>query len=374
MEGPSLLGNDRDKEREKREKNYEISQIQRERESNKVYQPTPRNVEREKPKHFTSTERATFKTHMAQKHAQERERKNSVSSSTTPKFSDRNDEPDHMLDDLPSPMIPAPVLAPPSLKSPASACLTYNRVPWKLRVRKEVFRPNEQIGPPAALDLLFSQISQDVLGATSCLRISPKEKRAALNLLGGHGVTLDNMRGQVRAIVKRHLVDMARGWPLYFARLFVVSGSPQLPEIAILAVSHSGVFLARKEQDFVTVQKALSFADLTNATTLPRPAALQLTLRNGNRFALHAPRAQAIQSMIQSFLQEYRQVSYVLFIFYSSIIYDLYILFIFINLNKRMSKHLFNHVRRPNGINLNANEMHFLATNKCLCILTNCVI
>lgn len=337
VEGPPSSGSDRDryKEREKRDRIYELRQVERERESNKVYKPVPSKqesfdkekayeekklYEREKAhekeknyhhKSFTQAqERATFKTHMANR--LERERKTSASTFVT-QSTDKHDEVDK---DEWTPVIPAPAPVPPSLKSPASACLTYNRVPWKLRVRKEVFRPSEPIGPPAALDLLFVQIASDVFGITSTLRINPQDKRAALNLLGGHGVTADNMKGQIRAIVKRHLIDMARSWPLYFARLFVVSGSPQIPEVSILAVSHSGVFLARRDTEHITVIRSVPFAELSGAVTLPRPSALQLNLRNGNRMTLHAPRAQAIQMMVHTYCQEYRQVSSFIYSFY----------------------------------------------------------
>jgi myosin-15 len=180
-----------------------------------------------------------------------------------------------------------------------------------------VFRPNENIGPPAALDLLFAQVAGDIFGIASCLRISPQERRQALSLMASHGITAENLQGQIRTIVKRHLVDMARGWPLYFARLFAVSGSPQFPDISILAVSHNGLFLARKEQDYLAVVKTITFHDLQNAVTLPRPAALQLNLKNGNRYALHAIRAQAIQNMVQSFLHDFKMVSFLLFFYFT---------------------------------------------------------
>lgn len=275
-----------------------MSQIQRERESNLVYQPK---------KTSTPNEKVTFKTHMfSQKSIIERERK--LSASTVPSIKDKNEESEFYMDDFTSPSIPKPVLA-PMLKNPSS-CLTYNnRVGWKLKVKKEVFRPNEQIGPPVILDLLFAQIVTDVTGP--CLRLSIKEKRQAMSLLGSHGINLENIKGlAVRNIVKRQLVEMARTWPLYFSRLFVVNGSPQFPDVSILAIHQSGVFLGRKENEMLVVLKSIMFNDLQNAITLPRPQALQLNLRNGNRYALHASRAQAIQNMIQSFLQEFKLVSF----------------------------------------------------------------
>uniref|UniRef100_A0A6B2EBK9 Putative myosin class ii heavy chain n=1 Tax=Phlebotomus kandelakii TaxID=1109342 RepID=A0A6B2EBK9_9DIPT len=309
VEGPPSSGSDREREkdREKRERLYEMRQVERERESNKVYQPIPpKSIAPDKDRR-SGVERATFKTHMAQKSAQERERKGSASTLVSTN-TDKMDESEMVVDDWPMPAIPAPVPAPPSLKAPATACLTYNRVPWKLRVRKEVFRPAESVGPPAALDLFFAQIATDVFGRTASLRIAPADRRSALNLLDGHGVTLENMNGSVRAIVKRHLVDLARGWPFYFARLFTVSGSPQLPEVSILAVSHSGVYLARRNTEHLIVIRSVPFAELQGATTLPRPASLQLTLRNGSRVTVHAPRASAIQSMVQAFCQEHKMI------------------------------------------------------------------
>uniref|UniRef100_A0A182IQZ5 Myosin motor domain-containing protein n=1 Tax=Anopheles atroparvus TaxID=41427 RepID=A0A182IQZ5_ANOAO len=226
---------------------------------------------------------------------------------------DRNYELERMDDgsmaDPPAPVMPVQVN--PSLKAPAAACLTYNRVTWTLRVRKEVFRPSETVTAPAALDLLFNQITADVFGVTPCMRISPQEKRLAVNLLSSHGITANGhttaKQQHVRAIVKRHVLDMARGWPLYFARLFVMNGSPSIQEGTLLAVSHMGVYLAGKEPEFLSIQRAIPYDDIQSVTTLPRPLTLQVTLKTGARIVLHAAKANAIQMMVQSYLAEYRQ-------------------------------------------------------------------
>ncbi|XP_053952311.1 unconventional myosin-XV isoform X1 [Anastrepha ludens] len=342
VEGPSSSGSDREreKEREKRERIYEIRQVEREKESNKVYHPAPpkvitATVERvENPSTGAQMERkfsqptslsihkqtttstsmnststtapATFRTHMAQKYEKERKRKSSAS--TVLSQSTRRDEETDGGDEWPLPAIPAPVLAPPSIKSPATACFTYNRVPWRLRVRKEVFHPNESIGPPIALDLLFAQVVSDVFGITPCLRISPQEKSVALSMLNGHGVTVETVRSQnIRAIVKRHLIDMARSWPLYFARLFAVQGAPQYPDVSMMGISHNGLYLARRDAEYLIVVQSISLSEIQNAITLPRPASLQLNLRSGDHLALHAARAASIQAMITTFVQEYRK-------------------------------------------------------------------
>lgn len=218
VEGPPSTGDTREriKEREKRDRIYEMKQVERERESQKVYQPPQISNKlhmfdhREKEVAIKKSpqvhERATFKTHMAQR--MDRERKNSASTMVT-QSTDKPDI-DTDLENWPTTTpIPAPVPVLPALKSPAAACLTYNRVPWKLRVRKEVFHPSESIGSPAALDLLFAQVASDVFGLTSCLRITSQEKRNAINLLAGHSVTAESLKNQpIRAIVKRHLIDM----------------------------------------------------------------------------------------------------------------------------------------------------------------------
>lgn len=307
VEGPSSSTSDREnKEREKREKNYEMSQIQREKESNKVYQP-PQPKDRPKPvNNYHNNNKqsvATFKTHMVQRSVQEKERKTSATTISSIN-NGLYDEEDMIGHDPPAPVLPLPT----QLNNPASACLTYNKVTWKLHVRKEVFRPNESVNAPAALDLIFSQITSDVLGITPCLRITSQERRSAINLLSSHGITRDNLSMPVRAIVKRHLLDMVRGWPLYFSRMFALNSSPVIPSGTLLAVSHAAVYLSRKEQDVISVQKVILLSEIKDVTMLPRISTFQLTMSNGNRLVFHAPKAAAIQSMIQSFVAEYIQV------------------------------------------------------------------
>lgn len=106
--------------------------------------------------------------------------------------------------------------------------ITYNRVAWILRVRKEYFSPSEPLGPPAALHLIFCQIAADVYGITPCLRLTPNEKRAGINMLSGYGITAENFPDNQRANIKRSVIELARTWPLYFSRLFTVTGTAQV--------------------------------------------------------------------------------------------------------------------------------------------------
>lgn len=102
---------------------------------------------------------------------------------------------------------------------------TYNRVSWTLRIKKEVFAPNETLPSPLALHLVFCQIAYDVL-ATSSIRITKEERHNMLKMLDNYGVTLDNLQStQHKITIKKNIVDMAKQWPLYFARIFPVSVS-----------------------------------------------------------------------------------------------------------------------------------------------------
>lgn len=318
VEGHFSSESEREKEKDS-DKHYNKSHNERDSEHyNSNYQhmshsEKERTLERTKQKPSLSNmsqERATFKSHMVSKSLQERERKSSVVSAFASTSSIEKKEEtslDSNQDQFGPPVIPPPVLAPPSLKSPTAACLTYSKVPWKLRVRKEVFRPNEKL-EPNALDLLFSQITSDIFGSTPCIRISDKDRHAALQLLSNHGLNADNLKSHVRVLVKRNLLELAKEWPLYFARLFIVNGSPQLSEISVLAIGHKGVYLVKRESDNLSVIKAISYSDLQGAVTLPRPAALQLNFKNGDRLILHASRATSIQTMVHNFCMEFNQV------------------------------------------------------------------
>lgn len=62
----------------------------------------------------------------------------------------------------------------PLFPVPNAATFTYNRVPWKLTVRKEVFSPNEKLSNPLAVHLVFCQVVKDVLGG-GCIRITREQ-------------------------------------------------------------------------------------------------------------------------------------------------------------------------------------------------------
>lgn len=70
------------------------------------------------------------------------------------------------------------------LHPPASpAYFTYNRVSWKLNVRKEVFSPREQVSNPLVLHLVFCQVVKDTL-AKQTPRITKDERNEMLQVNG----------------------------------------------------------------------------------------------------------------------------------------------------------------------------------------------
>lgn len=107
----------------------------------------------------------------------------------------------------------------------STAYFTYNKVTWTLRVKKEVFAPNETLNSPLALHLVFCQVAYDVL-ATSSIRITKEDRQNMLKMLDNYGITLDNLQStQHKITIKKNVVDMAKQWPLYFARIFSASVS-----------------------------------------------------------------------------------------------------------------------------------------------------
>ncbi|KPJ12680.1 Myosin-XV [Papilio machaon] len=234
-------------------------------------------------------ERATFKTHMAQKERErkiEAERRQSVSTHAT-------DRTEHIERDVP---------APAALLPSDRAYLTYTRVPWKLRVRKEVFTPLETYSEPNILDLLYAQIISDISSNMASLRISASERRAGQAWLRAQGV--GGGGAPARAHTKRACVEMARGWPFYFARLF----SARLPpgESAVLAVTHAAVVIGVKGPSGLTVRRTLSLGGLR--ASAPAPGTLQLTPARDSPLTLHAPLAHHAHALIVEFALQYTQM------------------------------------------------------------------
>ena len=60
------------------------------------------------------------------------------------------DEDDYAaLEDIKTKLYPGP---------PSTTHYTYDRVPWTLKIRKEVFSPSETLNSPLAINLIFCQV------------------------------------------------------------------------------------------------------------------------------------------------------------------------------------------------------------------------
>ncbi|XP_030752101.1 unconventional myosin-XV isoform X2 [Sitophilus oryzae] len=283
-----------------------------------------RKYDKSKNQSKEPSERPTFRTHQLNKSALEREKKHSLASTAMTDKTDRHEvqEWPEFMRPIKTPPSKSPVNNQPSTedveepRSPTSpnrllplgtsAYVTYNRVSWLLRVRKEYFSPSEPLGPLNALHLIFCQIAADVYGVTPCIRLTANEKRAGVNMLSGYGVTAENFTSSHRANIKRNVIELARTWPLYFSRLFPVSGAAQLSEVQLIAVSHWGVHLVKRESTNLQVIKSFPLNEIS-ACTAPRPTTVSFDGPQG-KIALHTPRAQQLSEMVTRFCGEYRKI------------------------------------------------------------------
>ncbi|XP_039312298.1 unconventional myosin-XV [Solenopsis invicta] len=185
----------------------------------------------------------------------------------------------------------------------SNAHFTYNRVTWTLRVKKEVFAPNETLNSPLALHLVFCQVAYDVL-ATSSIRITKEDRQNMLKMLDNYGVTLDNLQStQHKITIKKNIVDMAKQWPLYFARIFPVSIGPQHPETQHVAVSHHGLrFIKRTLNGDLIILETLPLEDIVSVNSA-RSGVCVLQVASGVRLPLHTNRAPQLTEMIGRYIR-----------------------------------------------------------------------
>nr|KAG5714689.1 hypothetical protein BaRGS_000177 [Batillaria attramentaria] len=101
--------------------------------------------------------------------------------------------------------------------------LMYNKVPWTLFIRKEVFWPSERLENSTVLHLIYCQVVQDVY-SNACVRISKDQRVKMRSMLEGYGVNKNNfLTKELNLQVKKVIVDTAKEWPTYFCRLFPVA-------------------------------------------------------------------------------------------------------------------------------------------------------
>ena len=136
---------------------------------------------------------------------------------------------------------------------------SYNRVPWKLRIRKEVFSPSEQISDATTVHLIFCQIVADTFSPL-CIRISPNERKRLVSFMEKYEIDPKKVHSsQHKNTTKMNLISMAREMDTYFSRIYPVAAGDQDVDVQYLAVSHAGVKLIKREKslptDYLNVSK-----------------------------------------------------------------------------------------------------------------------
>ena len=129
---------------------------------------------------------------------------------------------------------------------------SYNRVPWKLRIRKELFSPSEQISDPNTVHLIFCQIVADTFSPL-CIRFTPTERKKMMGFMEKYEIDPKKVHSsQHKNTTKMTIISMARDMSTYFSRIYPVASSDQDVEVQYLAVSHTGVKLVKREKNLPT--------------------------------------------------------------------------------------------------------------------------
>ncbi|XP_065213017.1 unconventional myosin-XV isoform X2 [Planococcus citri] len=182
--------------------------------------------------------------------------------------------------------------------------ITYNRVPWKLNIRKEVFSPKETTSSPLVLHLIFCQIVNDVL-TKNMARITNNEKSEMLQLLEKYDITVNNMHSnQHKASTKRSVIEVAQHWLLYFARIFPVSCGYENPDVQLLAITQVGIRLVKVENNKLKVLHSILLEEIAEIIAGKGGASLEIFLISGECFSVYTPGCRLIYAMLNAFLRE----------------------------------------------------------------------
>lgn len=108
----------------------------------------------------------------------------------------------------------------------------------------------------------------------------------------------------------------------------------QLAEVQLIAVSHWGIHLVKKEAGNLRVVASISLGDIGSCTA-PRPSTVTIEGPQG-RVTLHTPRAIHLSEMVTKFCTEFRRVSNVFIV--------LILLHFYRNINKIYGNYFKNNV------------------------------
>merc|ERR1711899_245776 len=184
---------------------------------------------------------------------------------------------------------------------------TYNRVPWTLKIRKEVFSPSETAQSPLAINLIFCQIVTDVFSPL-CIRLSSEDRSRMKTLLDEYNINLKNIfSGQHKLSTKKSIIEVAKEFATYFARLYPVTSGQSSEDMQYLAISHSGIRLVRREKslptDYLQVLETYSYEDIGEVSTV-KNSGLQLAMHTGGRVVVTTNKAGQIRDLINQYLIE----------------------------------------------------------------------
>ncbi|XP_069050572.1 unconventional myosin-XVB isoform X2 [Lepisosteus oculatus] len=216
----------------------------------------------------------------------------------------------------PPPAIPAPSQVPKAIrddnirsqlyKFSASVYFSYNNMPGRLFLRKEVFYPREKFNNPYILNLLCEQIMRDTF-SDSCIRITREERRKMRDLLASFHVGSSISSLQDDAMKKRIVLAARDNWATYFSRLFPITGGNR-GDIQLLGVSHRGIRLLRVVKasginpKHLKVLRSYSYAEVLSVD-LKGSNTVEFALKN-DQLTLHSHRAPQINAMVRLFLSE----------------------------------------------------------------------
>jgi len=141
----------------------------------------------------------------------------------------------------------------------------------------------------------------------ACLRIGRDDRNRMQQMLENYGIRPDNaVSGHHKITLKRNVVEFAKQWPLYFARLYPVSGGRTHEDVHLLAVSHSGLRLVQREpgqKEALHVLQSFGFSDVSFVSA-PRSSTLQIALRVGNQLQFFTSKASLISDLIHRLANE----------------------------------------------------------------------
>ena len=153
---------------------------------------------------------------------------------------------------------------------------SYNRVPWKLRIRKELFSPSEQISEPTTVHLIFCQIVADTFSPL-CMRFTPNERKKMMAYMDKYEIDPKKVHSsQHKTTTKMNIITMARDMSTYFSRIYPVASGDQDVDVQYLAITHTGLKLVKREKslptDFLSVSAtSINITSLTCYMTCIHP-------------------------------------------------------------------------------------------------------